>query len=205
MQQKIDSDPTFPESALLVDGLAQRGYAIVRDALPAAVIAGLATRLREIALVPARIGRGDARQLRGDVRGDRIAWLSDSPQCDAEAAFMAWLDALRAACNRELMLGLVGFEGHYAAYPPGARYARHRDRFREDDARVLSCVLYLSERWRAGDGGALRLHLANGAAVDVLPEAGTFVAFLSADFDHEVLPALRERLSVTGWFRRRAC
>jgi SM-20-related protein len=27
--------------------------------------------------------------------------------------------------------------------------------------------------------------------------------FLSADLPHEVLPASRERLSLTGWFRRR--
>ena len=32
---------------------------------------------------------------------------------------------------------------------------------------------------------------------------GTFVAFLSADFEHEVLPARRERLALAGWFRRR--
>ncbi len=40
-------------------------------------------------------------------------------------------------------------------------------------------------------------------AIDVMPQAGTFVAFLAADFDHEVLPARRERASLTGWLRRR--
>lgn len=189
----------------VVDGLAQRGYAIVRDALPAAVIAGLRTRLRESALAPACIGHGHARQLRGDVRGDRIAWLADSPHGYAEVALFAWLGALRTACNRDLVLGLVEFEGHYAAYPPGAGYARHRDRFRDDDARVVSCVLYLNDAWHAGDGGVLRLHLAQDESLDILPEGGTFVAFLSAEFEHEVLPAARERLSVTGWYRRRAC
>jgi SM-20-related protein len=39
---------------------------------------------------------------------------------------------------------------------------------------------------------------------DVLPVAGTLVCFLSDRFEHEVLPATRERLSLTGWFRRRA-
>ena len=37
----------------------------------------------------------------------------------------------------------------------------------------------------------------------VLSEAGTLVVFLSADVPHEVLPATRDRLSLTGWFRRR--
>jgi SM-20-related protein len=98
----------------------------------------------------------------------------------------------------------VDFEGHYAIYPPGARYERHRDRFRDDDARVLSCVLYLNDAWHASDGGALRLYLPHDETLDVLPEAGTFVAFLSAELDHEVRPASRERAAITGWFRRRA-
>ena len=93
-------------------------------------------------------------------------------------------------------------EAHYAIYPPGTRYGRHRDRFRDDDARVLSCVLYLNDAWTHDDGGALRLYDGDGA-IDVLPEGGRLVAFLSADFEHEVLPARRERLSIAGWFRRR--
>ena len=39
---------------------------------------------------------------------------------------------------------------------------------------------------------------------DVLPEGGTLVCFLSQRFWHEVLPARRERLSLTGWFRGRS-
>ena len=35
-----------------------------------------------------------------------------------------------------------------------------------------------------------------------MPEGGTLVCFLSDRFHHEVLPARRERLSITGWFTR---
>ena len=83
-----------------------------------------------------------------------------------------------------------------------AAYARHLDRFRDNDARVLSSVLYLNADWQADDGGALRLHLSDGP-LDVTPTGGTLALFLSADVEHEVLPARRERLSVAGWFRRR--
>jgi len=38
---------------------------------------------------------------------------------------------------------------------------------------------------------------------DVPPEGGTLVCFMSERFWHEVLPARRLRLSLTGWFRRR--
>ena len=189
-----------------MDGLAARGHAVMHDALPGSVIDGL--RRRACALdgagrfAPARVGRAGHRASRSDIRGDRTAWLDDAPDDEAERALGAWLEALRLRCNRELMLGLADVEAHYAIYPAGAHYERHRDRFRDDDARVLSCVLYLNEAWRDDDGGALRLYTPQGA-LDVAPVGGTFVAFLSADFDHEVLPARRERVALTGWFRRR--
>ncbi len=113
------------------------------------------------------------------------------------------LDALRVALNATLFLGLVSFEAHYAIYPPGAGYRRHRDRFFDDDARVLSCVLYLNADWTAEQGGALRIYGEDGIERDILPIAGTLVCFRSERFDHEVLPSTRERLSLTGWFKRR--
>ena len=39
---------------------------------------------------------------------------------------------------------------------------------------------------------------------DVLPVGGCLVVFLSGEIPHEVMPATRDRLSLTGWFRRRA-
>jgi uncharacterized membrane protein len=74
---------------------------------------------------------------------------------------------------------------------------------RDDDARVLSCVLYLNIGWSAQDGGTLRIHLDDGQRYDVLPIGGTLVCFLSERFEHEVLPAKRDRVALTGWFRQR--
>jgi SM-20-related protein len=105
--------------------------------------------------------------------------------------------------NRELQLGLFDFECHFAIYPAGTRYGRHLDRFKSDARRALSCVLYLNPDWREADGGQLRLYLDESHSVDVMPRAGTLVTFLSQRFEHEVLPATRERLSLAGWFRRR--
>lgn len=158
-------------------------------------------RLRdEGALQAASVGRDRTRALRLEIRGDATLWLHD-PRCgEAARDFMAALDALRSVLNRRLYLGLHEVEAHYAAYPPGSGYARHRDRFRDDDARVLSWVSYLNEDWNASDGGALRLHMDDGP-IDLLPSAGTSVCFLS-ELEHEVLPATRERLSIAAWFRR---
>lgn len=153
------------------------------------------------ALQPAATGRGEGRQ-RSAARGDSTLWLDDPRGGPAAARFLAALDALRLAFNRELLLGLAEVEAHYALYPPGAGYARHRDRFRDDDARVLSLVCYLNPDWPADAGGALRLHLPDGAR-DIVPRMGTTVLFLSDEIEHEVLPATQPRLSIAAWFRRR--
>jgi SM-20-related protein len=195
--------------AELVDGVARSGYAIAPAFMSTATIEAL--RLRALALdeagvlAPAGIGRAGKHRFATDIRGDRIAWLGDTPGSPAEAAACTALEQLRVAMNRGLMAGLERLEAHYAVYPPGARYARHLDRFSDDDARVLSCVLYLNEAWRPEDRGALRLFAAGDAGVDVLPEGGTLVVFLAGRFEHEVLPALRTRVSLTGWFSRRQC
>ena len=38
--------------------------------------------------------------------------------------------------------------------------------------------------------------------LDLYPEGGSLAVFMSAGFEHEVLPATRDRLSITGWFFR---
>jgi SM-20-related protein len=188
--------------------IADEGLCVVPDFLSECAIAALAAdaRRRDDAglLRAAGVGRGAQRIERMQTRGDRIAWIDDADPTPAWQDARAALESLRCALNASLFMGLVDFEAHYALYPAGAIYARHRDRFRDDDARVISCVLYLNECWQPGDGGALRIHLAGGAWRDVLPVAGTLVVFLSEAFVHEVLPAKRDRVALTGWFRRRA-
>lgn len=153
------------------------------------------------ALSPAAVGRTQGRQLRSDIRADTLCWLDD-PRCGGAAqTFLTRLDDVRCGLNRALFLGLDSIESHYAAYPSGGGYARHRDRFRDSDARVVSWVTYLNDDdWQPDDGGALRLHF-DDAQIDVNPVAGS-ICFLS-ELEHEVLPAHRERFSVAAWFRRR--
>ena len=202
-------------SAMVVDSaiaqvcasIAGGNCATVPDFLPAPIAAPLAmeARRRDAAgdFRAARIGRGRDRIVRGDIRGDRTLWLDEQAPAPAEIALWHTLETLRVALNESTYLGLFAFEGHYALYPPGALYRRHRDRFRDDDARVLSCVIYLNEAWTAADGGALRVHVSASDVHDILPVGGTLVCFLADRYEHEVLPATRERLAVTGWFRRR--
>jgi SM-20-related protein len=189
----------------IADGVAERGYAIVPRFLPDHETSELAQEAMELWCAGsfARAGVGKRAELREDERGDHVLWLDEAGASAAQRRLLGRLEDLRLALNRELALGLFDFEGHFALYPAGAGYARHYDRFAGDARRTLSLVVYLNRGWRAEDGGALRLYGAE-RPVDVLPEAGTLVAFLSERFEHAVLRAGRERLSFAGWYRRRA-
>ncbi|MBI5462577.1 MAG: 2OG-Fe(II) oxygenase [Gammaproteobacteria bacterium] len=190
--------------------LATVGWSVCTDFLPPVQIAALADELRarwvEGAFHQAGVGGGAHPHLRPEIRSDRVYWLEDAAQTPAQAPYFAALEALRLAINRQLFLGLFGFEGHMAVYPPGSFYTRHLDQFHGVAYRKVSAILYLNDRWQPNDGGQLRLYLDGndaGNSIDVPPCGGTLACFLSDRFYHEVLPATRERLSVTGWFRVR--
>ena len=152
---------------------------------------------------PARVGRDAERAHRPTLRGDELCWIDPACASPAQRDLLARFESLRLALNRSLCLGLFELEIQLSVYPPGACYQRHLDVFRSDRHRVVSFVAYLNECWRPADGGALRLYVDADRAVEVQPLGGTLIAFLSAHFEHEVLPAARERLSVAGWFLRR--
>jgi SM-20-related protein len=199
--------PDDEQLALLAASLHDAGWVVCDPLLPAGLAQALADDCRAAvaadALRAAAVGRGPGARHDPAVRGDRTLWLEHDPAHPARGALLDFLESLGRRLNRHLLLGIDHVEAHYAAYPPRAYYARHVDRFRDDDARVLSFTTYLNTDWHDADGGALRLHLPRGN-VDVLPRLGTCTLFLSDQIEHEVLPARRERLSVAGWFRRRA-
>lgn len=152
-------------------------------------------------LLPARVG---AARTASPMRGDSTHWFAADCMSAPQQAFTDRIGDLRMALNHILLLGLVDTESHYAVYRPGAGYARHLDRLRNDNARVLSAVFYLNDAWQQAEGGALRLYLDGGLSHrDIYPCAGTLLLFLSAQFEHEVLPATRSRSSIACWMRQR--
>lgn len=153
-------------------------------------------------LKPATIGQRQQRSLHTNIRSDQIGWLhsGQSRACDA---YLLMMEQLRLTLNQTLYLGLEDYESHFSFYETGTFYSKHLDRFHHHDARTVSVVIYLNDDWLAGQGGALRLHPHNLATHDIAPLACRLVVFLSAEMLHEVLPATRNRMSLTGWFRRR--
>jgi len=121
----------------------------------------------------------------------------------AERELMLAFEELRLALNRAGYLGLFDAELHYARYAPGAAYARHVDQPQGRAQRRVSLALYLNDAWEAHEGGELVIFGAAASRREIEPIGGRLVCFRTALREHEVLPARRVRLSISGWFRTR--
>ncbi|MGF1573657.1 MAG: 2OG-Fe(II) oxygenase [Sumerlaeia bacterium] len=197
--------------AAILEGLVTQGYIVVPNFYSpeelSELLAVAVERREENQFRAAAIGKGQEAQRKAEIRGDFIYWLSNDDSAPAVRRYWDFIEELRVAMNRALMLGLFEYEGHFAAYPAGSFYKRHLDCFQDQQRRRVTTILYLNDQsWSAEDGGQLRLYTDSkddSIFLDVLPRGGTFVVFLSDAFPHEVLPTQRERLSLTGWFCRR--
>ena len=197
-----------------MDSIAADGYVVIDDFLATEKVVLLAAEAMALleagAMRQARTGRGNRAVSDDSVRGDFIRWVDETDEVAAAnpvlQEYFATMETLRENFNRTLFLGLTELESHFTIYPPGAFYRRHLDRFRGSEQRQISSILYLNQGWSHEHGGQLRLYLDesdDAAHLDIEPAGGTLVLFLSDRFWHEVLPATRQRMSLTGWFRTR--
>ena len=197
----------------LIDSIANDGFCVIDHFLDDAVISALAAETESLKLANAMTQAGVGREhlaINKTIRGDSIYWLNEDNATAAQKSYLQQMEHLRSSLNQHLYLGLFGLECHLAAYPVGTFYKKHLDCFASNDPnqsqRKISCIVYLNQDWKIEDGGQLRLYLNesdqsnNEKSMDILPIAGRAVIFLSDTFYHEVLPASRERISLTGWF-----
>ena len=186
----------------IADGLADKSYAIVNNFLiPDEVNAILHTdefKNSKLHFKKAGIGRQEEKQIIEAIRGDYIQWVDPLSAPLSIKVYFEKLTALIQFLNRNLFLSLKDFEIHMTRYPIGTFYKKHLDQFKSDDHRKLSTICYLNPDWKEEQGGQLRMHIGNGS-MDVFPEAGKLICFRSDVVEHEVLPATRERFSLTGW------
>ena len=193
-----------------INDIMHHGYAVTPHFLPSQQVAELAAEARQLQEEGAmrRAGTGkDTGQVESSIRGDSLHWLEESIGSQNQQQYLHRMETLRGSLNQQLYLGLYDLESHFAIYSPGASYGQHLDQFQGNTQRQVSTILYLNEEWQPEFGGQLRMYLdgtADNPHVDIEPEGGTLVAFLSSRFYHEVLPASRERLSIAGWFSTRS-
>ncbi|OZG75272.1 hypothetical protein BTA51_02495 [Hahella sp. CCB-MM4] len=206
---------SFIEEA--ADRLSSDGWWVADNWLPADLSSKLLQdaihRFEEGAFKQARIGSGRQKTLQTSIRADVTHWLTGEGV--AQSHFLSFIEEVRLGLNRTLFLGLQRCEAHYALYKPGAFYKRHIDNFDGSSPRMVTFTYYLNPDWAEEDGGALRMYTSArqqdadvmpSAAVqaghlDILPESGRLVLFMSQVFPHEVMPTYRDRWSIAGWLR----
>ena len=198
-----------PENSIsrIVEEIASQGYAVIENFLNQETLNALSAHAQHLKtrglMHKATTGLNNTPST---IRGDFIHWIEEEKANAVEQAYLRQMSQLQSALNQSFFLSLIELESHFAIYPPNAGYQKHLDQFIGKEERKISCILYLNQDWLLNDGGALRIHLdkmQNQTSIDIIPNAGTIVVFLSSDFIHEVLPAKRERVSITGWFRTR--
>lgn len=189
----------------LVQQLLDRQYAIVEDFMAPMAMVQLRQHLeRYIAcdeLKPAGIGQQTQFQQNTEIRNDRIRWIDDHTMLGGERDYLDKIHRLIQYLNESCYTGLRSVEAHYAVYGQGSFYKRHLDQFQSDTGRKYSTILYLNDHWSVADGGQLVLYKGD-EPITILPTGNKFVFFESDKLEHEVLPANRERWSVTGWLKR---
>lgn len=198
-----------PPLGELTETLRTQGYAVIPNFLPQECCRSLAAECRDLReqgeFHRAGVGRGEMLDVRPEIRSDEIRWLERDDCGPLQSQYLDLMTAYRQQLRQDLFLPLVEFECFCAVYPPGSFYKKHLDQFRGVEQRQVTAILYLNESWQEADGGQLRIFLneQTGETLEVLPTMGTLVTFLSAEYWHEVLPAERDRLSITGWFKTR--
>ncbi len=187
---------------MLADQIAENGYVVIDDFLSQQEIESILAlegfKNGMLQFKKAGIGKNQDKQINEAIRGDYIQWIDPN---NAEPPLLTYLAKLRqviAFVNQSLFLSLKDCEVHQTIYPIGSFYKRHLDQFKKDDHRKLSVICYLNKDWKETDGGQLRMFIGHESQ-DILPVAGRLVCFRSDLLEHEVLPATRERLSLTGW------
>jgi len=186
----------------IADGLANDGISVVDDFLSKEEVANItSTDEFENGLLrfkKAGIGKSQEKQINESIRGDYIQWIDSAKTAPQIQLYLKRLSQLMTFLNQSLFLSLKDLEVHMTIYPIGSFYKRHLDQFKKDDHRKLSVICYLNENWREDEGGQLRVYFPANSK-DFFPTAGRLVCFRSDLLEHEVLPATRERLSLTGW------
>jgi SM-20-related protein len=181
--------------------LAQQNYVLLDPALPQACTKELFCYAQEVhrhgQFHLARVGQGAKKTRRQSIRSDEIAWVQDWSSPSLQPAFKL-LENIQAELRSFLFLPIKRYESHFAHYPKGSFYKRHRDQHRLNPSRLISCVLYLSP-WCQQNKGELVLYQ-SGESLRVEPKQGQMILFRS-ELEHEVLLTHAPRWTLTTWFR----
>lgn len=191
---------------LLIDSYLENNIGIDNSFMAASLSKGLRENILQLQgdnlMTAAGIGNHTIKDSNQKIRGDQIYWMDKSHDNIYEQEFLQLAEDFIDRLNSTCYTGINGYEFHYAVYPEGTFYKRHRDQFKNDDNRKYSLINYLNDNWQESDGGQLKVYQ-NETAQSILPHSQTAVFFKSDELEHEVTLSNRQRMSVTGWLKRK--
>ena len=191
----------MPDYQALIQQVCDQGWYYQQNVLDPQWVSELAALCHSRTFLQAGIGNGLKNIINESIRSDSISWIEKDEQLPAICDYLGLVETIRQLLNREFYLGLHDFEGHFSRYPSGAYYKPHYDCFATDKRRAVTLIIYINQNWHPQDGGQLCLHLPEGERL-IEPVAGSVICFLSEQILHEVKPAHKERMALTGWFIR---
>lgn len=188
--------------------LAERGFAVVDGSVPASFVSRARAEVRSMRAAGRMaencthmvLGGGGGVEFmpkRGVFEAEAVSGCSEEwPELGGVFDDLELLAALEDAGGDRLVAQTVKAQVNDG---DGACFPLHFDTDGVVDSRRFTCIVYLNEAWRDGDGGELRLYPFPGPAVDVQPLAGRAVLFDSYNMLHRVLPSHAERCCFTVW------
>lgn len=185
----------------IADELVDSGFIIVENALDSELPKKLVSLLDDDeSFKKAGISKTSDLHIDKSRRSDKTRWLDEDGEAQSE--YLKFTTGLQNYLNRSLYLGLKYYESHFAIYEKGDFYEKHLDAFKNSKNRVVTTVYYLNKGFESSDGGQLIIYDENYVEIKrVVPKMNTLVVFMSEKFPHEVLPAIKKRHSIAGWFR----
>lgn len=189
---------------LLIDGFLNNHIGIAPTFLTQKLSAGLQQNILQLQtddlMTAAGIGNDAVKDTSQQMRTDQIYWLDKKHGNQFENDFLQHAEDFISYLNETCYAGINDYEFHYAVYPEGSFYKRHKDQFKNNDQRKFSLITYLNEDWQSADGGQLQVYQ-NNSTQQVQPHSQTAVFFKSDETEHEVIKANRSRMSISGWLK----
>ncbi|MBZ5857169.1 2OG-Fe(II) oxygenase [Flavihumibacter profundi] len=190
---------------VLIDSFLDNDIGIDAGFLSESLSGGLQQHIRQLGeqenMIAAGIGNNNVKDASQKMRSDKIYWLDKSHGNIFEQEFLLQVEEFISYLNQTCYTGINAYEFHYAVYDEGSFYKRHKDQFQNDNNRKYSLINYLNENWLEEDGGQLLVYPESGVR-KIQPHAQTAVFFNSQEMEHEVTPANRQRMSITGWLKQ---
>ena len=196
-------DDWLPILEKITNELVLNGYSITDNLLSESEILAIKHRFNELLkqneFEKSGIGKNVLHQINDEIRGDFIRWIETTDLPNSIKPYYDFIHQLINYFNEQLYIGIKDLESHYAYYPKGKGYLKHRDRFKKNPHRVISIVLYLNESWKPNDGGELVLYDDKLQEIIKIPPVFNRVAVFKSEMIHEVLPCSTSRFSITTW------